>query len=169
MGGRSPSGEEWRNVPGYGCAYIVSDLGRVRNINTGKLLFGDTDPKGYRRVNLGGKHKRVSRLVCEAFHGHCPDGLECAHLDGNHTNNRAENLAWVTRSENTRHSIAHGTFYRSRHAGEGHPQAKLSADQISKIRGMAEAGMSRRAIAKEFGISTTQAHRIVTKERWANV
>jgi hypothetical protein len=43
---------------------------------------------------------KVHRLVCEAFHGPCPPGLETLHGDENGLNNRPENLRWGTRKEN---------------------------------------------------------------------
>lgn len=47
------------------------------------------------------KNYKISRLVCEAFHGKPPeDKPVCMHLDENAANNRAENLAWGTQKEN---------------------------------------------------------------------
>lgn len=164
------SAKEWRWSPSYP-AYMVSSQGDVRHHRrNAKFLIGDTDPKGYRRVKIDGKHIRVARLVCEAFHGACPEAHECGHLDGNKHNNDASNLAWITRSENQRQSVAHGTHVRpTPPSGERQAHAKLTQAQVREMRDKAEAGMSRRALAREYGISTTQAHRVVTKEDWANV
>lgn len=164
------SPKEWRWIADYP-DYMVSSQGDVRHRRVNSpFLLGDTDPKGYRRVALGGRHKRIARLVCESFHGPCPTGHECAHLDGNKHNNSADNLAWVTRSENQRHSVAHGTHVRpSPPRGELQAHAKLTAAQVREMRTKADAGVSRRTLAREYGVSTTQAHRIVTKEDWAHV
>lgn len=44
---------------------------------------------------------RISRLVCEAFHGRAPRGRnDCDHKNGDPSDNRAVNLEWVSRSEN---------------------------------------------------------------------
>lgn len=66
---------------------------------------------GYRYVQLGadGPKGAVHRFVCLAFHGMPQAGQEVAHLDGDCLNNAAENLAWVTHSENEKHKQAHGT------------------------------------------------------------
>lgn len=50
--------------------------------------------KGYRRVRLRGKTFKVHRLVAEAFLQN-PDRLPYViHLDGDKTNNHADNLQW---------------------------------------------------------------------------
>ncbi len=51
------------------------------------------------------KH-RLHRLICEAFHGPCPEGQECRHLDGDPSNNRPENLVALTKQQ---HHKLHGT------------------------------------------------------------
>ena len=42
------------------------------------------------------------KLVCTAFHGECPEGYECDHIDGNKLDWSANNLRWVTKEENIR-------------------------------------------------------------------
>jgi hypothetical protein len=105
--------EQWE-LSSLGSRYLVSDAGRVLNAATGAILTGQIDSRGYRRVHLsdGGKFRkvRVHRLVCEAFHGSPPDGHEVCHRDGDRLNNRADNLAWGTRSDNVQDAIRHGTF-----------------------------------------------------------
>lgn len=66
---------------------------------------------GYQYVKLGanGPKGAVHRFVCMAFHGEPKNGMEVGHLDGNRLNNRPENLAWVTHSENMKHLQLHGT------------------------------------------------------------
>ena len=62
--------------------------------------FGYRHPKGYRRVTIARKSHPVHRLICEAFHGICPEGCEADHINRERNDNRPENLRWVTRSEN---------------------------------------------------------------------
>jgi hypothetical protein len=48
-----------------------------------------------------GRTRKVSRLVCEAFHGPAPaDKRYCLHRDENARNNAADNLCWGTQKEN---------------------------------------------------------------------
>lgn len=134
--------EEWRPVPGMEC-YEVSDLGRVRRLT---FRNGQTDVvlaeprilkgaprEGYRSVKLfyGDKQKQwsVHRLVLTVFAGDAPPGHECAHLDGTRTNNRLENLRWVTRKENHSHKNLHGTAQR----GAKNPRARLTEEQAQYV------------------------------------
>lgn len=104
-------GERWKAVRGYDGRYLVSDLGRVRTLRSGKLLkgfrCGCRDTRSYLAVRLYGddgksKLHYVHRLVAEAF---CRQiaGADCVdHLNENKIDNRADNLEWVTASENSR-------------------------------------------------------------------
>lgn len=159
-GGAMPSA--WRHIPSCP-GYMASDGGRIRNCSTGKLLFGERDKDGYRRVNLrvdAARVKRsVHRLVCEAFNGACPDGFECAHLDGNNKNNAATNLAWLPHAENNNHKRQHGTHQ----TGAKHPRAKLSVEQVEAIRA---SEVPSRKLAAEYGVNQSQIVRIKKGDRW---
>ena len=166
---------EWRRLtlPPYR-AYEVSADGRVRR--GAREMVGYVDRYGYRTVLLSyaglSRRFKVHRLVCEMFHGPCPDGLECAHRDGDTSNNSATNLAWVTRSENTLHTIVHGTFAGHRNltpgvgAGEAHPCAKLTEESVAAIRAAVASGETQRAVARQFGISQTQVCHIASGKKW---
>lgn len=109
--------EEWRPVRGYEDTYQVSNQGTVRSVERyvrgkkypltgeysrrklqGKVLSPRTRPDGILAVNLWSKNKyrqfRVRRLVLDAFDGPQPHGFDAANIDGDHTNNRLENLEW---------------------------------------------------------------------------
>lgn len=54
--------------------YEVSNLGRVRNKKTRKLLTSHVN-NGYRRVKVGGKLHYVNRLVSDAFSDEANDQI----------------------------------------------------------------------------------------------
>lgn len=67
----------------------------------GKPTIGQWDGKRFVYPRRGKKTLKVSRVVCEAFHGSAPDSRPvCMHLDENSRNNKPENLAWGTQKEN---------------------------------------------------------------------
>src|SRR5215469_1648817 len=104
--------ERWLPVPGYEDLYEVSDQGRFKSLRKNKIMSPAPQYKGHMQVALykGGSRipDYVHRLVLLAFTGPAPAGTECRHLDGNPRNNRLENLAWGTRSENSLDDVVHG-------------------------------------------------------------
>lgn len=55
------------------------------------------------------------------------------------------------------------------HSGEGHPLAKLTAEQVKEIRAvLAEGVETGRSLAKRFGVHPMQISRIKNGQRWKN-
>ena len=92
----SIAGEVWKEHP---AGYLVSNLGRVKRHN-GYITVGWAQRDGYLQIRISGKTFYVHRLVLETFVGECPEGMECDHIDRNRSNNRIENLRWITVNEN---------------------------------------------------------------------
>jgi hypothetical protein len=93
----------------YHDRYIATDDGNIINAQTGKVLRGGRNSKGYLTVSLydGSSPKKpksflVHRLIAEAFLG--SSNLQINHKDGNKQNNRVGNLEWVTLQENVDHA-----------------------------------------------------------------
>lgn len=107
--------EMWRPVVGYEGLYEVSDRGRARSLHQRYRQVRVLRPwvnHGYLNVSLseGGRKRngRVNVLVATAWHGPCPAGYVCRHLDGDPVNNNLANLAWGRPSENAQDTIRHG-------------------------------------------------------------
>lgn len=109
--------EEWRDVPGWEGFYQVSNLGRVRSVDRevsykngytriwkGVVLNVRIGKDGYRKITLRNKVSvtyRVARLVALAFPEICGkyfEGAQVDHKNTTPTDDRAENLMWVTPS-----------------------------------------------------------------------
>lgn len=81
--------------------YSVSFDGTIINNKTNRILKPSIDSDGQYRVNLSQgfgrrpKTVKVHRIVAEAFCYH-PNGYSnVIHIDGNRSNNRADNLIWT--------------------------------------------------------------------------
>lgn len=113
-----------------GTTYLATDAGQILSA-CGRPLPQSKRGKCYLAVSIDGKKQSVHRLVCTAFHGPPPSNRhETRHLDGNGSNNRAENLTWGTSKENTQDKRLHGTY----HEGHKNPKAKLSPREVQEIR-----------------------------------
>ena len=99
----------WKDIEGYKGHYQISNYGNVRSLKKDAFLMKGGYLKGYKIINLWkngtGKMFRVHRLVAAAFIPN-PDNKPCVdHIDGDRTNNHADNLRWVTYLENNNNPI----------------------------------------------------------------
>lgn len=104
--------EVWKDIKGYEGRYQVSNMGRIRSCSNSsrsaiRILKPWSNHEGYLLVDLckNGKveHKRVNRLVAEAFIPNLNNLPEVGHKDecSPPTNNVATNLYWTNRKENS--------------------------------------------------------------------
>lgn len=107
--------EIWKPVPDYEGLYSISNMGRVRREAGGKRTFRGRILKpllrmGYLRVFLyrlgekGSKKLTIHCLVADVFLSKQSHHEEVNHKNGVKTDNRAENLEWVTHAENMAHA-----------------------------------------------------------------
>lgn len=93
-------GEQWRKITPL---YLISNYGRVKSLYgyEARLLKQTNNGKGYNRVQINGKDYLVHRLVALYFVERTDTTADTVdHIDTNTQNNRADNLQWVTLSEN---------------------------------------------------------------------
>lgn len=99
--------EIWKDIDGYKGLYQISNMGRVRSIYRYKKVL---KPLGgvYKQVQLcKNKHVKahlIHRLVASAFVPNIELKPCVNHIDGDKLNNCADNLEWMTYSENEIHS-----------------------------------------------------------------
>lgn len=172
--------EVWKPVPSAP-GYEVSNEGRVRSwhatsgfqkartLSSPKLRKLGRDPEGYVQVGLimNGKLtiRRVHHLVLETFVGPRPNAKSVGrHLDGKCDNNVPSNLAWGTQRENIADAFAHGTIV----LGARHPFAKLTNQQVRKIRQLFRKGKRVCELARLYGVSNQTISRIKSGVSYAD-
>lgn len=169
--------EQWVPIHGYEQYYEVSNLGRIRNIprvihmacrggcytSVSMVNHPTLNGKGYGRVFLSlhqvVKTKYVHRIVAEHW---CINPLgrrEVNHIDGNKTNNAANNLEWVSHRENCVHARKTGLFVPS--------PSKFTTRQVDEIIFRCNNGESPICVAKTLGVNKTSIYHILAGTTWA--
>ena len=96
--------------------YEVSNLGKVRNIKSGRMLKPHLNHNGYLKHHLYRHDKQkelfLHRIIAIAFIDNPGKKPQVNHIDENKLNNDLSNLEWCTGREN----IIHGT--RTKRAAE---------------------------------------------------
>jgi HNH endonuclease/NUMOD1 domain len=94
----------WYIVPGHD-EVLANCEGQIFRLKDSNITHGLNCLNGYLDVGFNGKRFYVHRLICLAFFGPS-DGIktDVNHKDGVKTNNRADNLEWVTPKENSVHA-----------------------------------------------------------------
>lgn len=141
--------ERWAKIPGW--PYEVSDRGRVRR--DGRMRKLHTTDRGYKRVCLYDHGRSLTtgahRLVLMAFVGPCPEGCEADHINENPSDNRLENLRWLSSLENTRRA------------------ANLSKRIAREMRErFAEGGITKTALGEEYDMHRTHVGNVLRGEIW---
>lgn len=156
--------EVWKALPEYEGRYEVSSIGRLRvsgidqlgrKRHLGRILAVKFNRDGYLRYfisqNSNRKNITAHLAVALAFLGPRQEGLYVNHKNGDKTDNRVENLEYVTSSENYRHAL--DVLGHRPPSGANHWSAKLTDDQVKDIQRRALNGEKHKDLAQEFGCS----------------
>lgn len=128
-------------------------------------------PKGYGRLNCGGRYVLAHRLSYEIHYGPIPKGLLVCHSCDNPPCIRPDHLFLGTAKENSADMWAkgrqrQGAIYR----GSRSTNAKLTESQVATIRARyATGGVTQYEIAAEYGVSQATVKELLNFETWRHV
>ena len=145
--------------------YEISSFGRVRRVSTGKILSPFRQNRGYLQIKLSQDREifrpTIHRLVADAFIG--ISKLEVNHIDCDKSNNRVDNLEYVTHRQNVAHSIKNGRHKPLK------PNCKITFEDAQEIRRIYECGeLGYALIAKKYFVSKSNIQAIIKGRSWAN-
>ena len=165
--------EIWKDINGYEGSYQVSNMGRIRSLDkVVQCRFGKTAVKkgkilrqrknvGYLYICLSNKgvHKvyRVHILVAKAFVDNQESKPQVNHKNGNKTDNRAENLEWVSAKDNLMHAWKNNLNKR------GEPKEIYQYDKNGKLVNKYE---SAKEASRKTGIDHANICRCASKESY---
>lgn len=108
----------------------------------------------------------VHRLIAMCFvHGYKPH-LTVNHINGIKTDNRPENLEWVTLSQNSKHEWETGLVNLR---GENQPMHKLTQRQVIHIRKALRVGVPANSLSIIANVSPSTIYLIEKGKRWAHI
>ena len=172
--------EEWKEVEfDDGIAenekFKISNYGRIINCKTDKeFLVKEYFINGYQNLSVKQKQngkstsRYVHKLVAEHFLEQ-NDGIYVIHLNYDKTDNRVENLKWATKREKEIHQFNNPNWEKVVQK-RGKKIGKLNEGKVKIIKRQLKNEKNRiNMIAKRFGVSDTQIHRIKKGENWSSV
>jgi hypothetical protein len=169
--------EIWKDIPNYEGIYQVSNFGNFKSyerivfynnkkaIRKSKILNLRESKAGYLytvfSVNKERKTIKPHRIVAKVFVDN-PLNKPCVnHINGIKTDNRVENLEWVTHSENTKHAFNNGL--KKGISGEKSHYSKIKLNDVFDIR---NSNLSTKELSEKYKISQSQINRIKNKLNW---
>lgn len=166
--------EIWKDVPGYIGLYQASSLGRIKSFNKSRnkprILKDRLIKCGYNTAVLYKNKKRkvfyLHRLIMLTFHG--SSKLDVNHKNGVKSDNKLDNLEYVTRSENVLHAFKTKLTVPSR--GEAHHKSKLKRKDVCEILLFLDNGKLRQKdIAKIYNVTQTAINNINVRKSWKSI
>jgi len=122
------------NYPDYDISIdgVITRVTDSRTCKKGKVLKHILHKQGYYRVNLtnenGMKTYRIHRLIAEHFIANPNNYPFIDHINGIRTDNRIENLRWVTKAQNQMNIKGKGYYINAKGKFEAH--IKVNNKQI---------------------------------------
>lgn len=150
------------NYPGY----LIDETGVVFSLLSKKQMKSCVNNWGYQDVNLAINKKQkkalIHRMVADAFLEKPLMATEINHKNGIKTDNRVENLEWVTASQNRLHSHR---VLKNKHGW----RPKLSRDSVECIKFWCGAFGSGVILARIFNVTPSTISNIRSGRSWESL
>jgi len=169
--------EVWKRISYADKHYEASNYGRIKSFCYKKVDGCIIKPgliKGFLNVSFLSNNKKksflVHKIIADLF---VPKEFEnqntVIHLDWNKNNNHFTNLQWVTKEEAYSRMFAKIHEKRRNSPEKVITYSKLNNEDVARIKGMLNRGITQNIIAKLFCVSEMQITRIKRGENWAQI
>jgi hypothetical protein len=170
--------DDWRAIPGYSNYEASGVSGQIRNAQTGRVLRPSKHRRGYHFLSLRDDTKRkkavyVHKLITLTFLGPNTKGT-VNHKNFDPSDNRIDNLEYMTARENLMHAHQHGRIplppgYKVGHQesqGVRHARAILNDEIVREIRISTE---SNKVLALRYGVCSKHIGDVRARRAWGHV
>lgn len=175
--------EIWKDILELESLFQVSNFGNFKSKS--RKVASSIQPSGFRNikakvVNLqdnGNGYKQIyvqinnmrivilARRLIAIYFLENPEGHpEVNHLDGDKSNNNADNLKWVTKKENSHHAVKTGLIK----TGADSVKSKLTVDNVACIKRLYKLNpkFNKLSVARKLGVRDSTIHKIIKNQRW---
>lgn len=143
--------------------YDITKNGEIIRLKTNKSLKLQKNSKGYYRVQIGQKRYFVHKLVAQKYIPNPLNKEQVNHKNGIKTDNRVENLEWVSNYENRKHALENGL----QPYGEKCSYSKLKKSDVIYIRNNRH--ITNKVLAKIFNVSLSAISSVKNYRSWKNI
>jgi len=159
--------EKWK-ISNYGNLLQLKDHNYIRRKSS--LLNGYYAITLIQEANRKNTKRYIHKLVAQHFLPKKEDDLYVIHLDYDKENNHVSNLKWATKREKELHQQKNPIFIEA--VANKRVNYKLDEAKVKIIKRKLNSTKSKtrlKVIARQFGVSDMQIHRIKTGENWGHV
>jgi len=175
--------EVWKEVFGFEGLYSISNLFNIISMNRmtknrdgtfrirkGKKITKFNSKIGYVVCFLYKDNKKHSiqlhRIIANAFIPNPKNKPFVNHINGVKSDNRIENLEWVTASENTIHAYSIGL--KKKMIGSKNPFSILNEEKVLYIRKNYK-NLGKYHISDKLGVSPVTVYNIYLRKSWKHI
>ena len=164
--------EIWKDIQGFEGLYQVSNLGSIKTTSGyfigERILKTSKSNKGYLRVVLYKNKVRtflsVHKIVAMTFIPNAENKAQVNHKNLIKTDNRAENLEWVTQQENISHARKNNCY-----VGENNSRATITEKIASEIKQLLKEKKSILDISAIYAVSIHVVNNIKRGITWTHL
>ena len=181
--------EIWKDIPNFEGHYQASTMGRLRSLNRSvnkkvgdEIFISSRTGRVFRlrykknrrylsiRLSKDGNTKGypIHRIIAITFIPNPENKPQVNHINGIKSDNRVENLSWMTSSENINHAISSGL--NKSVVGENHGSCIFKNEEVLKIRELYATGKySYNDIGRMFNSNKCRIFEIVKRKTWRHI